>query len=413
MKKNKIGIDITDLNPNFYGGLDTYCVNLIKGFSKLKYNYHLVIFLNQKYYEKRKNDLIFKKNITYKIYEEKFFNLLIIKLYNRIFIPFSFLFSKLKYLIDYFLRNLTQNNFKKLIEKNCDILICPAVLLKHYNLNIPTITNLHDIQHEHFKNFFSRSELLRRDVQYHNTAKYTSQMIASGPFMKRDFLRKFPFLKEKINVIYEGVDLNKFKKKKNLLKVEKFFFKKQIYKKKFFFLPAQLWKHKNHITVIKGFEKFNKRNKLQDYKLVFCGHRFKETEYIFDYLKKKKLKNITYLNVIESKKLIWCMQNCISVICPALYESSSLVNLEAIAAKSTIISSDIPTNLEKAKIFRVNTFKKLDSSDLSLVFEKVVKSKKLRMNQIKYNTTQLNKFSWEKTSMKYYQEAVKILNVKK
>ena len=50
------------------------------------------------------------------------------------------------------------------------------------------------------------------------------------------------------------------------------------------------------------------------------------------------------------------MQNCISVICPALYRSSSLVNLEAVAAKSTIISSDIPTNLEKAKIFKVNTF---------------------------------------------------------
>ena len=93
--KNKIGIDITDLSPSFYG-LDTYCVNLIKGFSKLKYNYHLIIFLNRKYYKKIKNNLIFKKNISYKIYEEKLFNLFIIKLYNRIFIPFSFLFFKFK-----------------------------------------------------------------------------------------------------------------------------------------------------------------------------------------------------------------------------------------------------------------------------------------------------------------------------
>ena len=107
------------------------------------------------------------------------------------------------------------------------------------------------------------------------------------------------------------------------------------------------------------------------------------------------------------------MQNCISVICPALYESSSLVNLEAVAAKSTIISSDIPTNLEKAKIFKVNTFKKLNPYNLSMVFDKVVKSKKLRINQIKYNTLKLNKFSWEKTSMNYYREAMKILDVKK
>lgn len=413
MKKNRIGIDITDLSPNFYGGLDTYCLNLIKGFTKLNYKYKLVIFLNRKYFEKRKNDLFFNKNISYKLYEENFLNLILKKLYNRIFIPFSFLFFKLKYLFDFFLRNFTQNNFKNLVEKNCDILICPAVLLKHYNLKVPTLTNLHDIQHEHFKSFFSRSELLRRDIQYYNTAKYSTRMIASGPFMKRDFLRKFPFLKKKITLIYEGVDLNKFRKKINFDRIDNFFLNKKIFKKKFFFLPAQLWKHKNHITVIKGFEKFNKNNKFKDMKLVLCGHKFNETEYIFDYLKKKKLKNVIFLNVINYKKLIWCMQNCISVICPALYESSSLVNLETIAAKSTLISSDIPTNLEKAKIFKVNTFKKLDPNNLSMVFEKVAKSKKLRMRQIKFNTSKLTKFSWEKTSMKYYVEITKILNVKR
>ena len=110
--------------------------------------------MNRKYYEKRNKDLIFKKNISYKLLEENFLNLILIKSYNRIFIPFLFLFNKLKYLIDFFLKNLTQKNFKKLVEENCDILICPAVLLKHYNLNIPTLTNLHDIQHEHFKYFF-------------------------------------------------------------------------------------------------------------------------------------------------------------------------------------------------------------------------------------------------------------------
>ena len=113
MKKNRIGIDITDLSPNFYGGLDTYCLNLIKGFSKLNYKYELVIFLNRKYYEKRNKDLVFKKNISYKLLEENFLNLILIKSYNRIFIPFLFLFNKLKYLIDFFLRNLTQKNFKK------------------------------------------------------------------------------------------------------------------------------------------------------------------------------------------------------------------------------------------------------------------------------------------------------------
>ena len=60
MKKIRIGIDITDLSSNFYGGLDTYCVNLIKGFSKIDTNHKIVIFLNRKYYEKRKKIYLLK-----------------------------------------------------------------------------------------------------------------------------------------------------------------------------------------------------------------------------------------------------------------------------------------------------------------------------------------------------------------
>ena len=144
MKKIRIGIDITDLSSNFYGGLDTYCVNLIKGFSKIDTNHKIVIFLNRKYYEKRKKNLSFKNNISYQLYDISILYKVLIKIYNRVFVPISFLFFKFKYFLDFIVRNLSQNSFKNLVEQNCDILICPAVLLKHYNLKVPTLTNLHD-----------------------------------------------------------------------------------------------------------------------------------------------------------------------------------------------------------------------------------------------------------------------------
>ena len=410
MKKIRIGIDITDLNPEFYGGLDTYCLNLIKSFGDLRNNFQLIIFLNQKYYQKRKKNLVLKRNVKYLIYKPTFFRQLIIKIYNRIFINCSNLFLKKKYFIDFVIKNFSQYEFKKLVEKNSDLLICPSVLLKHYNLSIPTITNLHDIQHEYYPEFFTKTELLRRDVQYTNTAKYTSKMIASGLSMKKDFVKKYPFLKKKISIIHEGINIKMFQERMKDSVTKKFFNKKKIFKQKFFFLPAQLWKHKNHITVIKGFEKFNITNK-NNIKLVFCGHRYPETEYIFDYIKKKSLTNVIYLNVINYKKLIWCMQNCISVICPALYESSSLVNLEAIASKTTIISSNIPTNLEKAKFFKINTFKKLNPVDLSKVFYKISHSNSHRIKQINFNNLSIKQFSWKKTASKYYEEAINLINI--
>ena len=105
------------------------------------------------------------------------------------------------------------------------------------------------------------------------------------------------------------------------------------------------------------------------------------------------------------------MQNCISVICPALYESSSLVNLEAIASKTTIISSNIPTNLEKAKFFKINTFKKLNPVDLSKVFYKISHSNTHRIKQINFNNLSIKQFSWKKTASKYYEEAINLINI--
>ena len=171
---------------------------------------------------KREKNLSFKNNISYQLYDISILYKVLIKIYNRVFVPISFLFFKFKYFLDFIVRNLSQNSFKNLVEQNCDILICPAVLLKHYNLKVPTLTNLHDIQHEHFRNFFSKSELLRRDIQYYNSAKYTTKMIASGPFMKKDFIKKFFFLKKKISLIYEGVDINRFRKNSNSTKLKIF-----------------------------------------------------------------------------------------------------------------------------------------------------------------------------------------------
>ena len=59
---------------------------------------------------------------------------------------------------------------------------------------------------------FSYEERRRRELQYNNSAYFVSKNIASGEFIKKDFINHFPFLK-KISVIHEGIDIKKYFKR--------------------------------------------------------------------------------------------------------------------------------------------------------------------------------------------------------
>jgi len=411
MKKLKIGIDISNLGPYFFGGIDTYCLGLIKGFSENYTQCEFQIYLSKEYFEKRKKQLIFKKNFKYFTTEIPFYKKIILKFYNRILPNIEPLLSK-NYYIDYIFKNFIYSDFKKIVDTNSDILISPAVVLKSYNLAIPTLLNMHDIQHVHFPNFFSYEENNRRKMQYFNSALHATNLVASGKFIKNDLLKEFPFIKNKISIIMEGVDTEKFLQKKNNIKINEFFRKKKIKKNFFLFLPAQLWEHKNHITILKGM-KILKKIFNNNIILVMCGQKYKTSKYLFDFIKDNKLVNVIYLGVLKSNFVKWCFQNSFATICPALYESSSLVNLESICAKTIVISSDIPTNLEKKSFFKVNIFKKKNPKSFARIVNFLTKKPKLRKNQIEYNSKKIPKFSWESTSKNYYLKCLQILNENK
>ena len=412
MKRLRIGIDISNLGPDFFGGIDTYCLGLIKGFSENYKHCEFQIYLSKEYLKGRKKQLIYNKNFKYFIIEDlSLYKKIILKLYNRILPLIIPIFIK-SYHLEYILKNYIYAEFKKTVDSNSDILISPNVVLKSYNLRVPTLLNVHDIQHKHFPFFFSRAENNRRKMQYFNSVLYATNIIASGEFIKKDLIKEFPFIKKKILIILEGVDIKKFSQKLNNTKINQFFKNKKIKKNCFLFLPAQLWEHKNHITVLKGMKILKEKFK-NNIALVFCGQKYESSKYLFDFIKINKLANIFYMGVIKNNLAKWCFQNSFATICPALYESSSLVNLESIAAKTIVISSDIPTNLEKKNLFRINIFKKTDPESFAKTVNLLTQKLELRKKQIDYNNKKIHLFSWKLTSKNYYLKCLQVLDEKK
>ena len=82
MKKLRIGIDISSLSPNFFGGSDTYCRGLLSGFAYGFNNCDFQVYITEDYFKNRKKQLIFKNNFKYIITKLPFHKKILLKINN-------------------------------------------------------------------------------------------------------------------------------------------------------------------------------------------------------------------------------------------------------------------------------------------------------------------------------------------
>ena len=372
----RLGINLVSFKKDYKGGINSFALGLIKALEKK--NIQLNIYTNKesKFFLQK----IFKKSKITTIEQSK-----IIYLFLQLF---CLLFNKKKLFIN--LENAYYKKIKKIIDRECDVFYCPLSYLAPFNLNIPTVSSIHDLQHLHYQNYFNILQLKYRNFSFDETMKKSTILQASSRFIKKDINKFYPNInKNKIKVINEGIS-------------EDFKFKKVNFNKKnYIFFPAQLWKHKNHMTVLKSI-KFLKDSFRMNVKLIMVGQKFTSSRKILNFINKNNDLNIEYLGKVNFKKLIYLYENCKFLISPAIYESSSIPILEACKIGRPVICSDTPPNKELGKKLKINFFKNKDYINLANVIKILWKNNKFIDNQIKFNKKNIHKYSWDKISNDYY-----------
>ena len=150
--------------------------------------------------------------------------------------------------------------------------------------------------------------------------------------------------------------------------------------------------------------------KYNDLNLILCGSKKNNYLNVINFIKNNNLqKKIYYLGNISQKKLEFYYHNCFIVILPSLYESSSLVALEAIKMRKPIICSDIEPMKELKHRFNLIFFKSKSYISLykSIIF--ALKNKKKLKIYTKYNYYNLNNFFWSKNILVLEKEIAKLI----
>jgi len=395
----KIGISCTGTNSSYKGGVNTYIFGLLDGFLNIGNEHKFQIYISNS-----------DKNLYKKYLKNDNFELirvpdnndlsLLLRILRRITRKLS-LVSLYKFISDLLSKRITA-----IINKNSDILYLPRTILYPYNLKIPTVVSIHDIQQFHYPQFFTKRQLKARKISYGLTVKYANYIQASSNFIKSDLLKHYPSLKySQIPVINEGVNIDKFKIKLDCKAIRD----KYNINYKYLFFPAQLWPHKNHITILKTLKLIEEENGIK-IPLLLTGAKMNNSKVVFEFIHDNKMNYVHYLGKVEFEDLVCLYQYAEFMITAVLYESSSLPILESAASGTPIIASKTSPNEEMSKILRINMFDPLDYEELSKLILKLWENDKIKEMQIKHNLKNIYKYSWNCVAKEYINLFTKIVS---
>lgn len=349
----RIGYNLTNLSPGYMGGVRTFALDLFRALIDNN-NHTFILIVRNKLADVLEDEIKLADNVEVFILEENFH-----LVGARIFLlKLLAIFGSIR--LTKAANSLLFKGVVKKLSSMIDINYVPTATMMPFSCGaMRTISSIHDLQHVHFPHFFSKLALRYREVMYQLTADSSDIIQASSYTMLEDFsvnLRNVD--RNKINVIPEGVGSDFLNSDNNM----------DVTRQDFIFYPAQLWPHKNHKLIIEAMHKVSKIK--GEIPLVLCGKDFGELKEIKALIKKHGLEKVTYLGVVPRTKLIELYKTCKCTLSAALYESSSLPIIEALALGAPIVASNTSQNLEIKKNVSITYFDSSSSDDLA---DKIVK----------------------------------------
>lgn len=269
----------------------------------------------------------------------------------------------------------------------------------HFNSPIlhfgKSIVTIHDITPFFFPGHKMKSLARKigfRAVFYSSVIK-ASKVIAVSENTKNDIMKHFGIGKDKIEVIYEGVD-GQFSHIQDVQKINALKGKYSL-KKPFIFYTGVWRNHKNLVGLIKAFSILKKRYGLE-YDLVLGGNEdpyYPEVRSAWEKLGVSE--NIKRVGFIPQAELPLFYNAADLFVIPSFYEGFGLIGLEAFASGAPVVSSkrtSLPEILGNAALY----FNPDDPEEMARTMKLVLEDKKLYNDLIARGKERVKLFSWEK-----------------
>ncbi|MGB9787593.1 MAG: glycosyltransferase family 4 protein [Dictyoglomus turgidum] len=286
--------------------------------------------------------------------------------------------------------------------KDVDIFWSP-----HFNVPVfpirakKRIVTIHDVFHLAFGEFYSPFERTYAKFLINSAVNLSDVIITVSNFSKSEIIKYTGVKEEKIKVIYNGVDRERFRvyEKEELEKI------KSEYKlpNRFLLFVGNVKPHKNLRRLLKAFKII--AGDFKDLFLVITGKKegfLKGDKKIFELINKDTIlkERVIFTGHVDKGDLPYLYNLAEIFVFPSLYEGFGLPPLEAMACGCPIVVSHIPPLWEICKdaAYYINPH---DEWDIAKGIKEVLENEKLRKELIDKGIERAKEFSWEKSAREH------------
>ncbi len=214
----------------------------------------------------------------------------------------------------------------------------------HYTVplkcRVPVVTTFHDMTFFSHPEVHEKSKVIFFQRMIPIAAQRADAIIAVSESTKKDVVNFLNLPKDKVDVIYEGVDVNFYRP---ISKDQKVDLIRERYglEKDFLLFVGTLEPRKNIEGVIKAFLQVTKKTKKQ-YNLVVGGTKGWHYKSIFELVQKMNLhREVIFTGYVPEEDLPYLFNAASVFVYPSFYEGFGIPPLEAMACGTPLVTSNI------------------------------------------------------------------------
>ena len=231
----------------------------------------------------------------------------------------------------------TRAKNRLLADIGIDLLHFPGNTINPIELNLPAVLNLHDLQHRHFPQYFTKAEIDNREKWWSASARRANALIAASTWIADDLhaqLRRGKIenlRRPRANAARDSAEpsLAFLAELRRRLKLPI----------SFFIYPAAAWPHKNHDRLLRAFA----MAQLPGVQLLLTGGG-QEDSPLPGLIESLGLTGrVRLMGRVSTEDLAGLYRLATALIFPSQYEAWSLPIAEAMQAGCPVASSDVPS----------------------------------------------------------------------
>ena len=245
--------------------------------------------------------------------------------------------------------------------------------------------------------FISAPETMgnRKEIEeYKYGAQKSDLIITISESAKNDIIKNLGVSENKIEIVYPGIDLERYSKKYEKKDLEKIRKKYKLPLEYILYLGT-IEPRKNIERIIKAFKKYKKKIK-DDLKLVIAGGKGWKYDNVMKLIESIGT-DVILTGYIDEEDKIPVYKLAQIFVFPSLYEGFGMPVLEAMAAGVPVVTSNVSSLPEVAGDTAI-LVDPLSEDEIFEAYKKILSDKKLQLKMIEKGLEQAKKFEWKESA---------------